>query len=338
MRRRIRNVPRRRGSIVLEAAFSVPLFILLICAMMSSITLVNADLYIQRATENVVSELNVAIPFASNGILCLDDIVSQLGIGAENTVQTEEIDEVLGVIGAISGATGVDLHDVVASAVLGRYVRDRILVEYRKLNDNSSIYDTLLDSASVYLDYNGEEKSIYLTVFYDFAVGSLTVSRSYCTSIALYAESIPLGKGSAGQDSSESVWDQENFERGIALREEFGGNLPYNFPVIGSFDGGEATSIKSLDTTSPYYQEPSNLKKKVRGYIRELYAFEGSNYGGVSVENNEITNKRLLIIVPKNGSQACFETIEELRSYAKECGIDLEIAAYGESHRYIDIE
>lgn len=329
---------RTKGSIVLEAAISFPLLLLLILAMLSSITLVNADLYMQRATENVVAELNVAIPFASNGILCLDDITSQLGIGDENTVNTDKIDEVLGVIGVACGATGVDLHDLVSSAVLGRYVRDRILVEYRKLSSRNPYYDALLEHASVYLDYNGEEKSIYLTVFYDLSFVETTISRSYCTSIALYVEAIPLGKKSEDKDISSSVWDRENFERGIALREKFGGTLPANYPVIGAFENGEAISIKSVDTTSPYYQTPSNLKKRVREYIRELEEFEGRDYGGVSIERNEITGKRLLIVVPENGAASCLDTLEELRSYAKERGIDMEITEYEESHRYNNIE
>ena len=326
---------KKMGSIILEAAITLPLFILVICAMVSGITIVNSELYLQRATENVVSELNVAIPFASNGILCLDDITSSLGIGDENMTDTTEIDEVLGLVGAACGVTGVDLEDILSTAVLGRYTRDRILVEYQKLTDSGWVYDQLIHDVSVYLDYNGKEKSIYLTVFYDISCGKIVLSRSYCTSIAIYADQLPLrAEGKTETQESDSVWDQENFDRGIALREEFGGNLPYNYPVISRFDSGEAVSIKSVDTTSPYYMNSINLTRKIKGYINDLSEFSGRDYAGTSIQEDEIKSRSLLLVVPENGSENCLEEIEDLVIYAREQGVDLEIHKFGESHRY----
>ena len=159
--KKLRN---RAGSIVLEASVAMSLFLVLICAAISSITAVNTELYVQRASENVVAELNVAIPFVSNGVHTVDEVISVLGISDKATVDTDRLDEVLGLFGSASGMTGVDLEDVVGTSVFGRYIRDRIVTEYQKLINKNWIYDKLLQNVSVYVDYESEDRSIYIYV------------------------------------------------------------------------------------------------------------------------------------------------------------------------------
>ena len=334
---RCRNKPSsgKRGSIILEASLVMPVFIVIICTVVSSITAVNAELYMQRASENVVAELNVAIPFASNGIGSLDDLISSSGMTTGMDVNTSGIDEILGEIGTISGVTGVELSDVLCTAVFGRFVRDRIVAEYQKLTDNGWVYDKLVQNVSVYLDYAGSEKSVYIKVYYDICAGEITIPRMYCTSLAMYADAIPLAGGDTGKEGkTDSVWDQDNFDRGTAIRERFGGNLPYNFPVIGAFSGDEAVSIKSIDTTSPYYSEKTNLQKKIKSYIRDLEKFDGADYSGKSVMISPTTRKTLLLIVPENGSEECLQVISAMESYASERSVHIKVEKYEESHRY----
>lgn len=336
---RCKNKPSsgKSGSIILEASLVMPVFLVIICTVVSSITAVNAELYMQRASENVVAELNVAIPFASNGIGSLDDLISSSGITEGLNINTGGIDEILGKIGTLSGATGVELSDILCTAVFGRFVRDRIMTEYQKLTDNGWVYDKLIQNVSVYLDYAGSEKSIYVKVYYDICAGEITIHRLYCTSLALYADAIPLGGDSSDQnEKNDSVWDKENFDRGIMIRERFGGNLPYNFPVIGAYSDNEAVSIKSIDTTSPYYSEKSNLQKKIKSYIRDLEKFDGADYSGKSVVISPATRKTLLIVVPENGSEECLQVISAMESYASDRSVHIKVEKYEESHRYND--
>ena len=130
----VKKLCSRAGSIVLEASVAMSLFLVLICAAISSITAVNTELYVQRASENVVAELNVAIPFVSNGVHTVDEVISVLGISDKATVDTDRLDEVLGLFGSVSGMTGVDLEDVFGTSVFGRYIRDRIVTEYQKIS------------------------------------------------------------------------------------------------------------------------------------------------------------------------------------------------------------
>jgi len=327
----VNKASRNSGSIVLEAAIGMSLFLVLICAAISSITSVNADLYMQRASENVVAELNVAIPFVTNGVQSIDDVASTFGLSDKASIDTDKMDEVLGMFGSLSGATGVDLEDVAGTAVFGRYVRDRIVTEYRKLVNKNWIYDEIVQNISVYIDYEEEDRSIYINVYYDISAGKVKIERSYCTSVALYTEMFALrsdGKDSANETAS--VWDKDNFERGTAIREKFGGNLPYNFPVISSYKENEVTSIKSMDTTSPYYQEQRNVKRRLVSYINDLQKFSGAEQSGVSVSVTEKTKKVLLLVIPENGTAEGDLYISELSPYASERGIELKVVKFEE--------
>ena len=336
----MRIMPKKKnsayGSIVLEAAISIPLVLSLLLGMLSSITLVNAELYLQRATENVVSELNVTITFAANGFICLDEITGYLGIGNADFEDKELVEEGLGIIGAVSGVTGIDLEDVVSTAVLGRYVRDRILVEYGKLIENGWVYERLLSDVSVYLDYCGSEHSIYVRVFYSLGAGNYTVSRSYTSSIALYADDYPIGQSASDNKEQDDIWEKENFERGTILREKYGGDLPYNYPVISAFSEGEAVSIKSVDTTAPKYQTESGLDKKVKNCIDDLSGFNGAKYGNIEISDEDIRSRKLILVIPENTSRSSENHILNLVSYAKERGVELVIEKFGISSKYSD--
>ena len=336
----MRIIPKRGrhfyGSIVLEAAISIPLVLSLLFGMLSSITLVNAELYLQRATENVISELNVTISFAANGFICLDEVTGYFGIGNADFEDKELIEEGLGVIGAISGVTGIDLEDVLSTAIMGRYVRDRVLVEYEKLVKNGWVYEELLSDVSVYLDYCGDERSIYVRVFYSLGVGDFNVSRSYTSSIALYTDDYPIGKTSTddNKDQNGDIWEKENFERGTILREKYGGDLPYNYPVISAFSEGEAVSIKSVDTTAPKYQTEMGIDKKVKSCIDDLSGFNGAKYGNIDISEEDIKSRKLILVIPENTSQANENHILKLFSYAKEKGVELVIEKFGISEKY----
>lgn len=335
MRIRIKRHSFRFGSIVLEATIAFPLFLVMLLSMISSITVVNADLYMQRATENVVSELNAAIPLVANGVSTADDIISGFGLSDASAIDTSGLDEILGMFGAVSGTTGVDISDVLSTGVFGRYVRDRILEEYGKLTDNGWVYGSLVQNVSVYLDVETEVRSVYLKVYYDIEAAGITLPRSYCSSVALYADIIPLrSETKEDSGSEETVWDLDNFERGTKIREKFGGNLPYNFPVISSSSNNEIKSIKSLDATSPYYSSRANVNDKVKKYIRDLSGFSGTEYSGVSVEVDENTKKTLILVIPENTSDEIYAYFEDLNEYASERSVKLCIEKYEVSHHY----
>ena len=95
--------------------------------------------------------------------------------------------------------------------------------------------------------------------------------------IPLYGEPVLFlnaEENKAKEQEKDNIWSLSNFERGEAFREKYGANLPKTFPVIDSVNGGEVTSIRSIDLTSPYYQDVSNIEKKIKDDIRSLKEFE----------------------------------------------------------------
>ena len=65
------------------------------------------------------------------------------------------------------------------------------------------------------------------------------------------------------EEDKDGIWSLNNFDRGDAFRERYGANLPKTFPVVDSVNGGEVTAIRSIDLTSPYYQDTKNIEKKI---------------------------------------------------------------------------
>ena len=153
--------------------------------------------------------------------------------------------------------------------------------------------------------------------------------------MALYADIIPLrSETEEDSGSKETVWDLDNFERGTQIREKFGGNLPYNFPVISASSNNEIKSIKSLDATSPYYLSRANVNDKVKKYIRDLSGFSGTEYSGVAVEVDENTKKTLILVIPENTSDEIYTYFEDLNEYASERSVKLCIEKYEVSYHY----
>ncbi|MDP4091755.1 MAG: hypothetical protein Q8920_00165 [Bacillota bacterium] len=135
--------------------------------------------------------------------------------------------------------------------------------------------------------------------------------------------------GPTGKDEQEDVWALGNLERGRLIRERFGANLPFDFPVIAAFDSGKATMIKSMDLTTVYYQSSFNVKDKILDYINELRKFNGGKRGSVEIGSTEITQKVLKLVIPENElKQETNSVLEECRGIAAGYGIQLDINKY----------
>jgi hypothetical protein len=137
-------------------------------------------------------------------------------------------------------------------------------------------------------------------------------------------------------DNGDSIWSMSNFDRGEAFRDKYGANLPKTFPVIDAVDGGEVTAIRSIDLTSPYYQDVSNIEKKIKDDIRSLKGFgpRSATINGKKYEVTRVDSRHLKVIIPENSGQIGRETVENLKGYAFVQGVILEICEYETSERY----
>jgi len=137
-----------------------------------------------------------------------------------------------------------------------------------------------------------------------------------------------------GHDNEEDIWSLDNFTRGKKLREIFGGNLPFNFPVIASFKDGVATMIKSMDLTASTYQTPDVVREKLYSYIDELASFQGQEnpWGSdrIVIKNCDIRQKQLVLIIPGNTIQPEVESeLYNCINYAISRGIIMTVEKYG---------
>lgn len=132
----------------------------------------------------------------------------------------------------------------------------------------------------------------------------------------------------------EDVWSLDNLDRGKKIRELFGANLPFNFPVIAIYNKGSVSMIKSMDITAQSYQKTENIIKKIELYINELAKYDGQEnpWGkeGIIIKGEDIKCKLLLLVIPKNPiEEDISNALEDCKTYAKGKGIILDIKKYG---------
>ncbi|HKT00837.1 MAG TPA: pre-peptidase C-terminal domain-containing protein [Rugosimonospora sp.] len=114
----------------------------------------------------------------------------------------------------------------------------------------------------------------------------------------------------------ESVWALGWAERGLAIEEKLGGNLPRSFPVIDRFANGTATSIKSIDLAAPTYQRLSALRSLVKGYINKVAGFNGASFDGVTITASDISSRALDIAIPKGvATPAQMQVLQDMVTY-----------------------
>lgn len=95
------------------------------------------------------------------------------------------------------------------------------------------------------------------------------------------------------------IWSLPNKERGVKIEKIFGGNMPYDFPVIDIYDDATktGTSIKSINLNSKTYQSSEALNKKLLSYVN---AMKESSIIKYKKENYSLLSKKLILVIPKN--------------------------------------
>ena len=138
-----------------------------------------------------------------------------------------------------------------------------------------------------------------------------------------------LTRGTSVASATESVWGMDKFERGRAIHQALGENLPGNFPVIDSFVNGIATSIKSLDLGAKSYQSAATLTRVVTGYIDKVAGFTGRTWAGVTVRGADITGRALKLAVPAGGGTAAQQTaLQAAVEYGESVGVTVSIVPF----------
>lgn len=351
----------RKGSLSLEAALVLPVILLLLISFLGMQSAITAEMKLKGALDRTAAELALLSPLAQIvvPVLAENDVNKAAGESGETgeagdansrLILLDDLEQIVGEI--IPGFSLEDLVrdfllDATSTAVLGQVLQQRI--DYW-LQETGAGQTTLFGSAAsswekqlvdrrIYLDWRVAEHQLWLCLSYRLSTPLGWTDRQIRSIVPLWFGDLDAIKASNGGTADGSVWLLDNFSRGQIIRREMGGDLPYDFPVIARFAGGEAIMIKSLDLTAPGYQQMDALLSQTGSYLDALAGFSGATYerqdAVIRVEPNAITSRRLILVVPANASQSWLSGVwSELDRQTLYMGIVLQVVPYGNSTRY----
>jgi RHS repeat-associated protein len=125
---------------------------------------------------------------------------------------------------------------------------------------------------------------------------------------------------------TSGFWEMEPKARGVAIEQSLGHNVPPSYPAIDIWNEstGLGTSIKSVDLNANTYQSASALLSKVKGYVNNLNAFNGRDWGGLDTRG-KVKLKELDVVIPGAGSAAQQAALNSAVAYAQSLNIVLKI-------------
>ncbi len=340
LKARIAKMQNCRGSITVEAAILIPIFIAAIMTFVFIIKVYYVHEIVQQAITSACEEMSLysLLYYETN----VDELISSL----EKFTSSQEADNALGNtwIAPIIEQLGKDASDYVRAQVVlvpisKILVKKNLEVSYFDNVDNRLRLLNLKDGFEG-IDFSSsrmlaDDKSIDIIICYEMSFPFLKefIPKIRITQMASsYVWAGEAGiKNAAEEAEATCVWNMSNINRGREIRKLQGANLPFNFPTIAIFENGTATSIKSLNIDEVYYKNANNLKKKVLQYINKLEEFEGGESGGTTIERWQVYKKELRLIIPETELMANQQqTINECIQVARTKGIDLVIIkAYG---------
>jgi hypothetical protein len=346
-----KTVPDRidKGSVTVEAAMVMPLFICIVVSIMFFVRVVYIHELVRRAASETAAEIAsfsylVHKPGIDDGVhewlvKGFGEVVAgadgtYTGDSRANTVANTILETVKNA--AVQKAAG-EIENLMLMPLLH-------LLASRHLSDPSGMQGDYLERLGVVGGYNGldfsgssfcgnETEDINVVVRYDIRIpvpikifGDLHFEQKACARAWL--------EGDNPKSREEDIWSLDNFTRGRKIREIFGANLPWGFPGISSFKNGCAILIRSMDITAPTYHQPENVERTVIRYIDDLadYAGQVKPWGKeeIVILPEEIKSRKLLLVIPGNpAADGVTEALERCRVYAAGRGVWLDIRRYG---------
>ena len=331
----------RKGQITLEAAIAFTITLVFLASVISSIDLYRTDMLMRRSCEQTCEKMSLLYPvsipstdFMSAALNAFPD----LGIGG--TRGAEVISKVISVGLGTDNATGNTVKELILQGLFSHTMEEQIRNACIERNGGSEFF--VPDDIDVFFAVNEKHHIIEVTTEYSVVTIAGRKTRSIYSVIPLYGDPVLTLRAQALADSGDEekqkdgIWSLSNFDRGDAFREKYGANLPKTFPVIDSVNGGEITAIRSIDLTSPYYQDISHVEKEIKEDIRAIKGFEPQSavINGKTYSVDRVDSRHISVIIPENSSPVSKEALEELKGYAFVQGVILDISEYGSSDRY----
>lgn len=328
----------KRGAVTIESAIAFTITLVLIASIVSAMDFYRTDILMRRSVEQTCEKMALLYPVSvpsSDLMSAAVNAFPDLGVG--DTKGGEIISKVFSLVIGADNATGSNLKELILQGLFSKTMEDQIRNSYIERNGGSDFFCP--KDIQVYFAINSRHHVIEVLTEYSVVTIAGTKSSSIYSVIPLYGEPVLFLNDEESQKEEkekDNIWSLSNFERGEAFRDQYGANLPKTFPVIDAVNGGEVTAIRSIDLTSPYYQDVSKIEKKIKDDIRALKGFQpqSANINGQKYEVTRVDSRHLKVIIPENSGQIGKETVEKLKGYAFVQGVILEICEYETSERY----
>ncbi|HHU08225.1 MAG TPA: hypothetical protein GXZ59_07790 [Clostridiaceae bacterium] len=322
---------RQSGMATLEAAIILPLTLTMVFFMLSAIRLVREDSLIRYAVDQTCEEMSLLLPAAEALLSPLASDTEELNDFIADLLPLQEAGEIV---------TGMAV-DLGSSLAFSHLINSRIDYWLDEARAGLNL-DYISHGRQIFLNWDNGDHVIWLTVNYSQHTLLGNVKKSTQAVIPIWSSGSLLEEGpSDGQEDEQQsdIWSESNFQRGQEFREMFGGNLPFNFPVIACWDGSTATAIKSMDLTAPSYESVEGADTQLQRYLLELASFQGASLISkgqeYSVSADQIDQKRLILVIPGNYPGWLDQSQRNYwQAVGADCGIQLEIREYGTSLRY----
>ncbi|MCR4730752.1 MAG: hypothetical protein K5881_07485 [Saccharofermentans sp.] len=329
----------KRGSVTLESAIAFTVTLVFIASIVSAIDFYRTDILMRRSVEQTCEKMALLYPVsvpASDLVSSAVNAFPDLGIG--NTKGSEVIAKVASAGMGLDQKTGHTIKELILQGLFSKTMEEQIRKAFIERNGGSDFFAP--EEIDVFFAVNDRHNIIEVVTDYSVVTIAGKKTRSIYSVIPLYGEPILMLNGEEhlenGEKDKDGIWSLNNFDRGDAFREKYGANLPKTFPVVDSVNGGEVTAIRSIDLTSPYYQDTKNIEKKIMADIKSLKNFEPqtATINGQKYSVDRVDSRHLKVIIPENSGPIGKETIENLKGYAFVQGVILDISEYGTSERY----
>lgn len=337
----------KRGQVAVEAAIAFTIVLILLASVISSIQFYRTDILMRRSVEQTCEKMSLLYPLSVPAADTLSTVLNAFPtVGDGDLKGADTIGKVVTVATGLDAATGYNIEELILEGMFARTMEDQIREAFIERNGGSEFFAP--DDIEVFFEISESHHVIEVTTDYTVITIAGVRTRSIYSVIPLYGEPILMlngedssSKPSADDDDAEdnvdSIWSMSNFDRGDAFRELFGANLPKTFPVIDAVNGGEVTAIRSIDLTSPYYQDISHIEKELKEDITSLSLFEPQSavINGTEYSVDYVDARYLKVVIPENSGEAGRAAVEDLKGYALIHGVVLVIEEYANSNKYV---
>jgi len=332
-----------RGSLTLEAAIALPVFICVVIAFAFLLRVVQVHERMQHALCQAALEIaGVSYIYDVSGLLDVQRELEGLEGRAAERVKEAAVrtSQFASWLPAAADMNLVNYFDR-AGAALANGANSLLFMHFAKF-----VTEKYLEGRGVpqgldfmWSAYLHEGDDVKLNVNYTFDM-PVPIKPPYPLGVeqTAHARAWLSGAGSRAiredqRDEEDDIWSLGNFVRGVRIQEIFHANLPIGFPGLSSYEDGTATLIRSLDTTAASYQTASGIGKTIDEYVRAIRDYGGQDkpWGNdqIVIPAEDIAVRRLVLVIPKNDvSPAVGREIDRCIRDALAQGVILQVERY----------